>query len=352
MRRRFRSRWVTPGLYGFLFTACLVILSACANAPSQLPTPTPIPTSIVPVKPTYQVARGDIALTADFNGRIAPVLEQSLFFHKDGRIAKVLVKEGDVVTKTQVLATLDTGSAAFDLQRAQVNLEIAQINLELARQQTPKWSQDYPLIISLKEREVKLAQINLDELNASVADSSIQAPFNGKILSLTAQEGALAQGYSPVLVLADVSQLEVRADVISLEMNKLSEGMPVVLTPANRPGEALDGFIRKLPYPYGSGGAKAPGAQEDDSIRISFKNPATAGNFTLGDLVRIRVILESKSSVLWLPIQAVRNYEGRSFVVVQDGQGQRRVDIRTGIQGNERVEILDGLTEGQVVVSP
>jgi multidrug efflux pump subunit AcrA (membrane-fusion protein) len=56
--------------------------------------------------------------------------------------------------------------------------------------------------------------------------------------------------------------------------------------------------------------------------------------------------------VLWLPPQAVRTFEGRKFVVVQEGDGQRRVDVKIGIQSEDRVEIEEGLKEGQVAVAP
>jgi len=71
-----------------------------------------------------------------------------------------------------------------------------------------------------------------------------------------------------------------------------------------------------------------------------------------GDLVRVTVVLERKTGVLWLPPAAVRTFEGRKFVVVQEGAGQRSVDVTLGIESDDRVEIVDGLEEGDVVVGP
>ena len=68
--------------------------------------------------------------------------------------------------------------------------------------------------------------------------------------------------------------------------------------------------------------------------------------------MRAMVVLESKKDILWLPPQAIRTFEGRTFVVVQDGQGQRRVDVVTGIQAEDKVEIVSGLEEGQVAIAP
>ena len=56
--------------------------------------------------------------------------------------------------------------------------------------------------------------------------------------------------------------------------------------------------------------------------------------------------------MLWLPLQAVREFEGRYFVIVRDGDLERRVDVKVGIVDEDRTEITDGLTEGQVVVAP
>jgi multidrug efflux pump subunit AcrA (membrane-fusion protein) len=66
----------------------------------------------------------------------------------------------------------------------------------------------------------------------------------------------------------------------------------------------------------------------------------------------VLVILEKRENVLWLPPQAIRNFEGRSFVLVQDGNLQKRVDVKIGLMGEDRYEIQDGLAEGQTVVAP
>ena len=71
---------------------------------------------------------------------------------------------------------------------------------------------------------------------------------------------------------------------------------------------------------------------------------------TLGELAEVTITLEEKAGVLWLPPAAIRRFQGRRFVVVQDGVAQRRVDVLIGIESEDRVEILEGLEEGQVVI--
>ena len=90
----------------------------------------------------------------------------------------------------------------------------------------------------------------------------------------------------------------------------------------------------------------------DKSTKVTLDASLSEMGFDVGDLMRINVILEQKEDVLWLPPQAIRNFEGRRFVVVQADGVQQRVDIVIGIDGDDRIEIEEGLEEGMIVVGP
>jgi multidrug efflux pump subunit AcrA (membrane-fusion protein) len=64
------------------------------------------------------------------------------------------------------------------------------------------------------------------------------------------------------------------------------------------------------------------------------------------------ITIAERKNVLWLPASAIRQFGGRDFVVVQEDGVERRVDVRLGLEGNDRVEILEGLEENQRVVAP
>lgn len=337
-----------------LIIVCSIVLSACARTPSQQEeaTPTPIPTPIIPTKPTYTVQRGNIDTITDFTGRISPTIQSELFFRKEGRVNNVYIKKGDTVNVGQLLADLETGNREFDIRRAQANLDIARYSLDLTKQQMPSWTTGYTLTLSIKEREVELAQINLDELNKDIADARIVSPITGTVLSISLLEGMQVDAYKPVLVVADINKLEVSADLMSEALTKLVEGMKVSVQPVGRPGKTIDGTIRRLPYPYGGSSSSNASDKEDKTTRVALQVDPTTLGYELGDMVKVTVVLEHKESILWVPPQAIRTFEGRKFVVVQDDQGQRRVDVKLGLQSEDRVEITDGLTEGQVVLAP
>ena len=67
-------------------------------------------------------------------------------------------------------------------------------------------------------------------------------------------------------------------------------------------------------------------------------------------IVKIRIVLEHRDNVLWLPPEAVRSFEGRRFVVVRQGERERRVTVKIGIETEDKLEILEGLKEGDVIV--
>jgi multidrug efflux pump subunit AcrA (membrane-fusion protein) len=202
---------------------------------------------------------------------------------------------------------------------------------------------------------VERAKLNVQKLEAAIADAQIIAPFDGHILSESLTVGQEATAYKPVVVIADLNQLELsNNNLSSSDLSELAEGMPVIATLSNRPGEEFTGTVRQLPYPYGGGSldTQATEALAERFTIISLDQSLKDLGLEMGDLMQVKVIVEQKQNVLWLPPQAIRNFEGRDFVVIQDGEIQRRVDVSIGLRAAERVEIESGLREGQIALGP
>jgi RND family efflux transporter MFP subunit len=257
-------------------------------------------------------------------------------------------------------------NAAKRVHEAELDLRIAEANYQQALR-----AQDvYRYQVQLQEQQVNLARMQLERLEAGLdieeirltverlkaqlSDARLTAPFDGRILGVSVAEGRAMEAYRPVLTIGDPSEVELAANLTASKMEDLTEGMAAVCTVSNRPGEEFAGSIRRLPYPYGTGGRTTSGTSGvedmDESARISLEVTAEEAGLELGDLMYVTVVLESKEDVLWLPPQAIRTFEGRKFVVVQEGDGQRRIDVKIGLESEDRVEIEEGLAEGQIVV--
>jgi multidrug efflux pump subunit AcrA (membrane-fusion protein) len=386
-----------------IYLLCLLALAACAGGSARYPTagePTPMPTAAAAAKATYPVARGDITARLSLAGRVSPIVEESLSFTIDGQIGELSVEQFTFVAAGDGLATLDTIQLDAALLTAQSEHDIAAARLtaraaevERARRraelQRDMARLDYDFAVaqagaapSAAEQHaidrlrlaLELAQIDVEELDqaidpalqaevdaatlrlaqaeADLAAAHIVAPFDGVVLNVEKGVGRGVVAGETVLVLADLNELQASAGARDSELEQLAEDLPASVTAADGRGPALPGVVAHLPYPYGSGGAEA-GVEGDKTIHVSFDDQEAArAAFELGDRIAIDIVTATREGVLWLPPSAVREFSGRRFVVVESDGVQQRVDVVLGISGDGRVEIVEGLSEGQIVVAP
>lgn len=430
--------------------AVLIVAAGCAPASSSKDaTPTPYPTPVVPIKQTFTVQRGEVVETVEFTGRIAPVVEEELFFRTSGYVEAIHVQKGDPVKAGSILAELEATDLKNQLAQAEASLKaaqskndqqiaeakanlraaelrlaqlrvsdpspqvvIAEVALERARtahaealdeynkslnrpwepeklreayarrlheaelnlrvaeaqhQQAVSARQSHYYSIQMQEDQVARARQQLEQLESGIDIESTRltverlksqldstrliAPFDGYVMSIGILKGRAVEARRPAAIVAALDRLEVSAKLTDQQMTDLVEGMPATVRLPRQAGQSLQGRIRRLPYSFSGGGSTNVLGDEDLSTRIALTMTSEI-NLQVGDLVEVVIVLDRKDNVLWVPPLAIRTFEGRQFVVVQDGPVQRRVDVQVGLEGKDRVEIKQGLTEGQVVVGP
>jgi len=354
--------------------------------------PTAIPTPVVPSKPVYQVERGKIVYERRFFGRITPSVTEEVAFAIDGRVLEILVDAGADVSQGDVLARLNIagwenqlldaeeelaiaasilesaeGKVRYDSQRAALSLEMAQLKLDHAiAQASEEASSDDRLEINLLtlERDLALvavdelasgvdpqlrfdvarAQKRVDEIKATIAKAELVAPMSGRLVNFSPDPGEPVLAYDPIGLVADLSVLEITDDMSPEDLSELNEGMPLLIKRAALPGNVYSGIIASLPAPYG--------LATDELVHVSFDEQPPLGEFDVGDRMNYTVVIEERDDVLWLPQSAIRQFSGRNFIVVRNEGVQQRVDVRLGLEGDGRVEILEGADEGQMVIGP
>ena len=242
--------------------------------------------------------------------------------------------------------------AAANLAVAQAQFADAQAEWE--RVQANPVPKGYDEELALRENDLELAKIASEEtkvsvanVESSIADAQIVAPFDGVVDKLILADGRAVEAFRVYSEVADITALDLSASLTSDEMKDLEVGMEVTAELINRPGEQFTGTIRFLPY-----GLSMDATEEEKTTRITLDIDPEEAGLDSGDLMRVTIVLEQKDDVLWLPPQAIRVFEGRRFVVVQEEGFQQRIDITIGIEGDDRIEIEEGLEEGQIVISP
>ena len=349
-----------------LFVALALFLSACGSGQAvSESTPTPFPT---PVRPTFTVQRGDLVVEAKLSGRVVPLASETVYFQITGQVREVYANVNDVVKEGQLLGELaeaqelrgQADETRRTIRRAQIDLEIAQLTLEQFRSQGRAENE-----IKIQELQVELAQMKLDEvlqslgidpnspvldeLDAQVAQARAFAPADGTIIAAV-NVGRNVTPTTPAFVLGDPDELEVVANIDAskgdTEVREMFEGMPVTVTLDANSEVKLTGTIRQLPSPYGTG------TSDEGVIHVVLDSSPSASTYQTGDNVTVNVLLASKEGVLWLPPDAIRSAGGRTFVIINSESGPQRVDVELGLQTRDRVEIISGLEDGQVVVGP
>ncbi len=374
-----------------------ILLAGCASQASfgdaiTAGEPTPVPTPIVPSKPVYQVTRGEIVYARRFFGRITPIVTQDFSFALDGRVAEVYVDAGVDVQQGDLLARLHTAAlenqlldaqeelaiatsifesadnqVRYDSRRATLNLEMAQLRLDHAiaitnAAPTPDETLNINLLTIQRDLaqlaideltegvdpqlrfDVTRAQKRVDEINAAIANAELIAPMSGRLTYFAPDPGEPALAGDAIATVADLSLLEITDEMDADDLSELAEGMPLTIQRASIPGTVYSGSIASLPSPYG--------LSTDEFVHVAFDEQPPADEFKVGDRMSFTVVIEERQDALWLPSSAIRQFSGRNFIVVQNEGIQQRVDVRLGLEGDGRVEILEGAEENQTVIGP
>lgn len=350
---------------GFSLVSMLSLALAGCAGDGGVGDATPYPT---PVRTTYEVRRGDIVVDVELFGRVAPLALHTVYFQMSGHVSEVYVQLNSVVEEGQLLAELvelrdlqlRAASTNYEIRRAEIDLETAQLLLTKYR---AEGRARYD--IRIQELQVELAQMALAEVlakhgldpaayaledpEAQVAPAKVFSPADGVVISAVSPGRAISPT-TVAFVIGDGEQLEIVAEVDATrgeeQLQNMFEGMPVLVTPNDNPSLQWQGKIRQLPSPYGTGSSNVR------TVNVVLDERPDEEEYLAGDTVTLFVRLADKKGVLWLPPEAVRQVGGRTFVIASSESGPKRIDIEVGLVTRDKVEILSGLDEGQVVIGP
>ncbi len=191
----------------------------------------------------------------------------------------------------------------------------------------------------VSDQSVRSAQLNIDQIRDDIAQSSLFAPIDGVILDVYISPGNGVSAYNTVITIGLPEPKEVIASLAITDAQRLSVGMVGVCQAMNAPETAVQCAVRRMPLT----------AQDaDQTTRI------VASLSRIGDnqLVQVQMPLQVAEDVLWLPPGVIRTFQNRTFVVLQTPDGERAVDVQLGLQTDDRVEIVSGVSEGDVVIAP
>jgi len=276
-------------------------------------------------------------------GLLGTSAEMKLSFKTGGIIASIPVREGQEVQEGEELARLDLAEIKARVTQARIGQDKAKRDLDRAR----NLYEDS--VVTLEQYQNARSAYELARSQRQVADfnlkhSTIKAPTRGKVQKLLVESNELiSPGYPVVLFASTENDWVVRAsipdkDIVTL---RLGDSAGVFMDPF--PGKRFPGEIAEL----GSVADPVSGTYEVE-VRLLRQDP----QFRSGFICRVQLLPAEHITSLALPIQCLVNASDRraDVFVYENGRVSRR-RIRTGALFQEQVEVVEGLSPGERVVS-
>ncbi|EUB32279.1 efflux RND transporter periplasmic adaptor subunit [Olsenella uli] len=345
---------------------------------------------------TAVVTRGDLTSSVSASGKAEPISSTVVTPEVDGIIENLQVAEGTTVNAGDVLFTLRNDSldkavreASQQVRSAEVGVNGAQASLDSARSnyntalnawnsapdgETQATLTDpdtlYDAVVSAQS-SLEAAQVTLqgareayDEAVATAGKRTVKAPISGSVVAVGAVAGASTassaapsqQGSNtPLVQIADVSQMTVTAQVNEVDISKLAVDQTATVTFSALPGTTMDARITHIAT-VATSGAEGAGVVTY-SVELLIPNPDPS--LKPGMTASATIVTQSVTDALIAPVAALSTHDDGTTTVdvvtyAADGSSIESVETRevTVVAQNSNDAAVEGLSEGDVLMLP
>ena len=340
---------------------------------------------------TVQVSRADIESSVTALGTLQPRRYVDVGAQASGQIHKIHVEVGDRVKEGQLLVEIDPSTqqakldaGRFSIENLKAQLQEQRAQHELARQ---KYQRQQNLAaggatreedVQTAHAELRVTQARIDMFQAQIrqAEASLRsdqaelgytriyAPMAGTVVALDAREGQTlnAQQQTPLILrIAKLSPMTVWAEVSEADIGHVKPGMHAWFTTLSGGTRRWTSTVRQiLPVPpkpldqTSQGGGSPASSSKSGSARVVLYTVLldvdNADNALMAEMTtQVFFVANQAQNVLTAPIAALQTGAQPDLqtaqVVAKNGSIEQR-NVRTGISDRLRVQILDGLQEG------
>ena len=343
----------------------------------------------------------DIVETVSATGKIQPEIEVKLSSEVSGEIIELPVVEGQAVEKGDLLVRVNPDIYQSNVNRAQAGLETSRANYAQAQASLKQAEANYNRNKSLFEKgviskaewdrvvsEYEVAQANKEsayynmqstsatvkEAQDNLGRTNIYAPMSGTISKLDAELGERVVGTqqmagTEILRVANLTNMEVEVDVNENDIVKVQVGDSTIVEVDAYLGKEFRGIVTEISNSADAALTTDQVTNFKVKVRIleeSYKDllEGKADNyspFRPGMTATVDIITNRKDNIIGVPISAIvikddttatestdQKYEA---VFLKEGEKAELRKVSTGIQDDSNIEITEGLTEGETVIT-
>ena len=329
---------------------------------------------------TVKIARGNVAESITATGTVKPVTEVEVGTQVSGIIDKLYADYNTEVKKGQLIAEMDRVTLNSELQSAQAQYSSAKADFEY---QTKLYERNVTLhdkqLISDQDFEqyeynylnaksqLQNTEASLAKARRNLSYATITSPIDGVVISREVEEGqTVAAGFeTPCLfvIAADMTQMEVVADVDEADIGGVQEGQRAVFTVDAYPDDTFEGVVKQVRM-----GSTSSSSSTTTSTVVTYEVVIAASNPDLKLMPRltadVTIYKNEHNNVLSVPNKALRftptkelvgnatvnNVRAASKLWTKEGNVFTAHEVKTGVQGEANTEIISGLPEGTEVI--
>jgi HlyD family secretion protein len=353
---------------------------------------------------TSKVDRQKIVQKVSATGKIQPKTQVKISADVSGKIKNLSVIEGQRVEKGALLVELDRERFLAAVESAEATVRSAQANATLVRHNMERAEKDFnrsegllakglesQAVYDAKKADLQVERARLDSVLDQVeqakaalkqarddlSKTTIYAPMTGTISELSKEQGEIALGSQfqadVILVIADLSEMEAQVNVDENDIVSIAAGQPAEIEVDALLDQKLKGVVYEIASSARAAGTGSSDQKTGFDIKIAISDPPAT--LRPGMTASADIITKSNDSALSVPLQSVavrtldqlatkgqnrqeteKRYQADAdgFVEIVFGIDKGKAvarQVKTGIQSDDFIEILDGLAEGDEVVT-
>ena len=293
----------------------------------------------VPVE-VAEVTAGPIASYISATANLVAEDQVKVLSEAEGRVERLLVEEGDSVTKGQVLAVLVQDEAKIAMSKVELKASNANAALERA-----KGTRDQGLISAeaydALKMEYDVARQEVAEAEWRLAKTVIRAPFSSRVTERFVTLGQHLRPGDELFTVADYDPLVARIYLPERDVIELEEGREVRIALAASAEISFTGRIRQI----------APVVDTaTGTVKVTVEAVRPPVGVRPGAFVSIGIVREQHPTALLLPRESViRELRAVHVFVTEDDTAVKKT-VELGIEEGDLVEVLSGVAEGDKVV--
>ncbi|MDR1731378.1 MAG: efflux RND transporter periplasmic adaptor subunit [Synergistaceae bacterium] len=344
-----------------------------AKASSQELKPAEPAASVQAAYVRVEIASGNgvVRESIDQNMSIEAINRVQMLPRVTGRLEKLHVRPGDIVTKGQLIATLEheqqnaligsteaqVASARADTERARAEMMNAKTNLDRYQRLLKEGfstQQQYDSIATsyasarasynAAQAKEKQAAAELGRVKSTQQDYIMYSPLDGTVLSdysLTA--GAMISPSSPIVDIADLRRLKATVRVPEVKIFIVHPGMDVIMRFDALEGREFHGHVTRI-EPY------VDPATRTSVVEMEIDNEALGNLLRPGMFGRASIVEKEFRDVVLVPESAIQSGSEGQFVFFENDGAARLQKVKTGLRQGNYLQVTEGVVSGDRVI--